>query len=272
MATMDEIIARVRLEIDDTPQPFMTVIRGDGSRTDFELDSKDIIDTSVDVYIQNTDDTRTPVDPSSYVLDLASGNIYFNTPPAPDSMVVFKGSSYGLFSDTELTQFVNDAITQHTADKIVQTRYRDSHGFIQYDKRPMTLDLLPPGQDHLVALWAAIQALWALSTSASFDINVSVPEGTSIPRGQRFQQIIAQIDNLENRYKEVSLMMGVGLFAPEVFKQRRVSRQTGRLIPVWVDREYDDYGRPIRVVPPVTERDADPDGPASPWYPSGYGY
>jgi hypothetical protein len=68
------------------------------------------------------------------------------------------------------------------------------------------------------------------------------------------------------------MAMGVGLKAPEVMDMRRVSRTTGRLVPIFEDREYDEHGPPIRKLPPRGNRDEDPDGPASPFWSGGWGY
>ena len=42
-------------------------------------------------------------------------------------------------------------------------------------------------------------------------------------------------------------MLGVGLGAAEVGTLRRVSKTTNRLVPVYVQREYDDISRPRRL-------------------------
>ena len=106
----------------------------------------------------------------------------------------------------------------------------------------------------------------------NLDIDVSTAEGTHVPRSQRWRQIISQIDILTSKYKELAAMMGVGLYAPEVFDMRRVSRSTGRLVPIFLDREYDETGPPIRKLPPRPSRDEDPDGPLAPYWPGGWGW
>ena len=60
--------------------------------------------------------------------------------------------------------------------------------------------------------------------------------------------------------------------APEVLDMRRMSRTTGRLVPVFESREYDESGPPIRKLPPRGNRDEDADGPASPFWSGGWGY
>lgn len=252
----------------DLKEDFSAQIRGDGDQTDFDLPASRIISTSVEVYRMNSDLTRTAfTTPTHWSMDLLNGTLYWVLPPLRDDVITIEGQTYGIFSDAELDKFVNDAILQHVQGRTDVTRYRDGHGFIRYDREQITLTTLPEVEVPLVAMLASVEALWALATDAALDINIQTTEGTVIPRGQRFSQIQAQIQLLLDRYKELSMMLGVGIFKPESFNIRRVSRTTGRLVPVFVEREYDEHGPPTRVVPEIPARDADPDGPPSPALP-----
>lgn len=273
MATVSDISRRVRTELGDTLETFRAPIRGDGVQQDFPLPDRNISSTSVEVFKIHEDmTTEDLVLTTDYTINYDDGDIHFVVAPAPDETVIVSGSSFGIFSDTEIMTFITDALVQHCMDRTATKHYRDSHGFIQYDRVPMDLSNMPDQEAPLVAMLATIHGLWALATDASTDINVQTSEGTSIPRGQRHQQLLSQIAALTDWYERLSLTMGVGIFAPEVFTMRRVSRQTGRLVPVFRDREYDENGPPVRVIPPIGNRDADPDGPASPWWPSPMGY
>jgi hypothetical protein len=101
-------------------------------------------------------------------------------------------------------------------------------------------------------------------TDAATDIDITTAEGTHIPRAQRFGQLEQMISALTERYKSLCSLLGVGLYRIEVSNLRRVSRQTGRLVPLYVEREYDDNSLPERIVAPIDRRNADPDGPPSP--------
>jgi hypothetical protein len=103
----------------------------------------------------------------------------------------------------------------------------------------------------MIVMLACTEAMWALATDAATDINVQTADGTSVDRGQRFAQIQKQIELLTDRYKMLCEKMGVGLYAIEVTNLRRVSRTTGRLVPIFREREYDDYSLPKRVLPPI---------------------
>jgi hypothetical protein len=272
MATASQLRDRVRFQIGDRPEPFRTSIRGTGEQTDFEIDAEHLLADTVRIFSVNADGTVTTfVVTTDYTLDTDNGIVYFEDPPELDSTIIIEGSSYGLFSDEELDPVINEAVMQHTVDRTLDSRYRDSHGFIQYRREFMTMATLPDVEVGLVAMLASVELFWALATDAATDIDINTAEGTAIPRSQRYRQLIAQGENLLGQYKELCGMLGVGLFRPEIYTLRRVSHSTGRLVPVFVEREYDEAGPPVRVLPPIQERDADPDGPASPWYPSGYG-
>lgn len=271
MATTASLIERVRLTLGDQLESFRDSFRGTGSKDDYNLPARNI--TSVTVFTVGGDDSIINlVENTDYTVDYTEGIIEFTTPPDVDVLYVVEGQANGIFTDAEIEQFIETALGQHLKDRTVQVRYRDGQGFIRYDRASMGIEDLPVEEEALVAMLATIEALWALSTDASTDIDVSTAEGTHIPRSQRWRQLISQIDILTQRYKELSLLMGVGLHAPEVLNMRRVSRTTGRLVPVFQEREYDEHGPPIRKLPPRSDRDVDQDGPANPYWSGGWGY
>lgn len=272
MATEASLINDVRLELGDTLEPFRTTLRGTGDKDDWDLPAQRI-SGPLNVYTVTGDDQIiTLTEPADYTVDRVNGIVTFATPPEEDALYVIEGNGNGMFTDEEIQHFLDAAVAQHLSGRTVQRRYRDGYGFIRYDRKPMELEDLPRQEEILVTLLATIEAMWAMSTDASTDIDVSTAEGTHIPRSQRWRQLLSQIDILTQKYKELSLQMGVGLFAPEVFNMRRVSRTTGRLVPVFEEREYDESGPPIRKLPPRGNRDEDPDGPLSPFWAGGWGY
>lgn len=271
MATEASVISAVRLELGDRLEPFRDSFRGTGDKDDWDLPGNNL--QEVRLFEVSPDGTITDyVEGTEYAVDRANGIVTFTVPPPQDILLVAEGTMNGIFTDEELTHFVHAATAQHLKGRTVQRRYRDGHGFIRYDREPMELADLPKEEEILVAILATVEALWALSTDAATDIDVTTSEGTHIPRSQRWRQLISQIDILTDKYKDISGMMGVGLFAPEVLDQRRVSKTTGRLVPVFQSREYDEHGPPIRKLPPRNDRDVDPDGPAHPFWSGGWGY
>ena len=265
MFTTQDIIQRVRTELGDTGAPFSDTFLGTGGISTYDLTDFNIWNVSV-TWIRNQ--TAVPlVENTDYMLNYQEGRIflYGDSSPLPqgDTLVV-SGQANGMFSDLELTTFVNDAVMQHCNGRTVVRRYKDYNGFMQYSSDPMDLTNLPDIEMVLVALRATIDALWALASDASTDIDISSADGTTVPRGQRYQQLREQINGMYERYNQLSAMLNVGLNSIEMSKIRRVSKTTNRLVPIFEDREYDDYNLPRRQLPPINTRDEDESNLQSP--------
>jgi hypothetical protein len=265
VATEAALISRIRLELGDNPMPFRGQFRGTGSQKTFDLPAVNISATGLKAFTVDPDTlVIADLTPADYATDLANGLITLTTALPRDTQLVVEGNSFSLFSDIEITAFLHDALLQHTNNATDSIRYRDENGFIKYAHYQITLDNLPEIEEVLVALLAATEALWALSTDASTDIDVHTSEGTFVPRSQRYSQIVSQINLLTEKYKTLCAQLNVGLFRIEMSTLRRISKTTGRLVPIYVPREYDDATMPVRVLPEIDTREADPDGPPSP--------
>lgn len=269
MATEAAIFNRVRNLLGDAGEQFRTSYRGDGSTDTYQLPVQNVSPNDLKVFIISGADL-TDLTPADYTLDVRNGLLELHDVVAIDDIVVVEGLSYGLFSDEDLGVYVNDALLQHTNGRTTTIRYRNANGFIRYADVPLTLESLPEVEDAMVAILAALEALWALSTDASTDIDVITGEGTHLPRSQRWAQLMRQIEVLDDKYKALSQQLNVGLYRIEVSTLRRVSMQTGRLVPVFKAREYDDSRRPTRLLPPIDADNIDESGIPSPafgWYP-----
>lgn len=264
MASEATLIARIRLEIGDNPMPFRGQFRGTGVQKTFDLPAVNVSATGLKAFtVHPTTLAITDLVPDDYTLDLANGLITLDTVLTKDYQLVVEGISFSLFSDTEIKEFLNEALLQHTNGASDTVRYRDENGFIKYAHYQVSLANLPEIEEVLVALLAATEALWALSTDASTDIDVHTSEGTFVPRSQRYSQIVSQINLLTEKYKTLCAQLNVGLFRIEMSTLRRISKTTGRLVPIYVAREFDDNTMPIRVLPEIDTRESDPDGPPS---------
>ncbi|MFE2101467.1 hypothetical protein [Streptomyces sp. NPDC059468] len=249
MATLEDLRTRMRSELGDRLTPFRDTIRGTGDVAEYELSANNV--TGLEV-VQVAGTTQTVLNTGTdYTLDALNGILTLTNPLALDALLLVSGQSYSLFADDELDMYLGDAFAQHNRGRTISTRYRDSNGFIRYDEEPVSFDTLPPEEDVLVVYLAVVEALWALSTDASTDINVQTADGTSVDRRQRFDQIQSQINALSERYRFLCSQMNVGLYAIEVTNLRRVSLTTGRMPPLFRDREYDDYSLPQRILPPI---------------------
>jgi hypothetical protein len=263
MATLASLVTRVRHELGDFEQTFRHNARADGVMTDFDLPATNISRVAVTKVFGGE---VVVLDPADYAVNKAEGTVIFGQAPEDSAVLLFEGAGAGLFSDEDLSHYIHDAFIQHTHGATQTMRYKTAEGFIRYAEEPVSLETLPEVEELLVALLATVEALWALSTDASTDIDIQSPEGTSIPRSQRFAQIRHQIDVLTEKYTDLCQQLNVGLHRIEVGTLRRVSRTTGRYVPVFAAREYDDHSLPTRELPPIDKNHVDESGIPSPAY------
>lgn len=266
-----DVVERVRTELGDLGTPFQDSFGGTGELGEFDLSESSIAsvtatvvqDGTVTTLVQGQDFELEPVEGS--VLLLGSYN------PLPEGMtLIVTGMAQGMFSDEELAGYVHEAILMHCKDRRVDGRVRDAQGFIRYVESPLTLANLPEIELLPLALLATANALWGLATDASTDIDITTVEGTHVPRAQRFQQLMSMIDAVQERYKDYCQQLNIGFYRIEQSTLRRTSRITGRLIPIYKEREYDDYSLPVRLIPEIDHRDDDKSDIPDPGYGGGY--
>jgi len=136
---------------------------------------------------------------------------------------------------------------------------------------PKALGSLPAIEEPLVTMLAVINCLWALANDLATDTDIQTAEGTNINRTAVYRQVRQQIDALTDRYQTWCGQLNVGLFRIETLKLRRVSQRTGRLVPLFVPREYDDHRYPTRELPPIDTQYEDNSGIVSPlWQGQGW--
>jgi hypothetical protein len=99
-------------------------------------------------------------------------------------------------------------------------------------------DTIPVVEEILVAYLAAVELLWMRGTDAAQEIDINTPEGVSMRRSERWQQISNQVAALEEQYQKKSAALGVGLYRIQILNQRRVSYTTNRLVPIFREQEY----------------------------------
>lgn len=263
MAKLSDLILRTRIELGDTGEGFRGIFLGDGATVIYDLPATNVGNDLV-LYTVNGTTSTTLVVNTDYTVDQDNGVVTL-TDPLPDRVtLVATGSRYGLFSDQELALYVQDALDQHTANRTTNMRFKDGDGFVHYSEAPLNIDNLPFIEEKPVCVLATVEALWALSNDAATDIDVQSPEGVTINRGQRFAQLRTQIEYLTEKYRTLCVQLDIGMYRIEVSTLRRVSRVNNRLVPVFKEREYDDYTLPERLLPPVDHRHEDESGIPSP--------
>lgn len=268
---VQDVVERVRAELGDLGTPFQDSFGGTGELGEFDLSETSISEATV-MTVQDGNVTNLVQD-RDYSLEPVEGSILLHGAynPLPEGMtLIVTGQAQGMFTDDELTGYVHEALLMHTKDRRINARVKDAQGFIRYVESPLTLANLPEIELLPLALLATANALWGLATDASTDIDITTVEGTHVPRAQRFQQLMAMIDAVQERYKDYCQQLNIGFYRIEQSTLRRVSRITGRLIPIYKDREYDDYSLPVRIIPEIDHRDDDTSDIPDPGYGGGY--
>lgn len=244
MSTISErLLDRVRMELGDLPQPFDYQFVGDGVRDHFNVEHRPFNEATA-VLLSYGD----PVDPvtEGVSLDGLTGTVYFAVPPDPGSPWEIQGQKWRYFSDDDLQIFIDTSLAQHS-------HHRADAGGGMYT----TADI-PPVEEYPIALYAAIQALWALATDASFDIDILAPDGVNIPRSERYRQLMEMIGARTRQYDDLAAALNIGVARMETLTMRRIAKQTNRFVPVYMPQEYDDYTPPKRLYLPISTQGTDP--------------
>ena len=180
------------------------------------------------------------VDVSTQVdVEESTGYMTFDNTPAAGTTIVAAGTYFRYFTVTEIEQFVCDAFEQHTAN------HADAYG------RAVLMDTLPGLEEYPVVIYASTLALYTLATDASFDIDITAPDGVMIPRSERYRQLMQMIETRKQQYKELCSLLGIGLYKIDVFSLRRISKTTNRYVPIYLPQEVDDRSMPQRAQVPI---------------------
>lgn len=246
MATIDSLISRVRVELGDLGKSFVTQFVADGSTNRFKLHYAPLDATTVSVQIKVLEDgttyditSRSNVEESTGVLILFEVDGETPFVPADGDELTVSGNYYRYFTGAEITRLINDAFKEHSNNAI------DSTG------RKLSLDTLPPNEEYPLTIYATTLALYTLATDAAFDIDIAAPDGVSIPRSERYRQLMDMVQARHQQYRELCALMGIGLYRIEVFDLNRISKTTNRLVPKYLPQEVDDRSFPQRIQLPT---------------------
>lgn len=232
MATVDSLRARVRLELNDPPKSFAWGAEATGTHR-YEMPYSPVHGESLAVFVDSVDVSN------SVEVEEHTGVLTFDTAPSAGDVIAVNGTYYRFFTDSEVDQFIDTALSQHAHNR------NDEFG------RPITVATLPTVEEYPITLLATIQALYTLATDASFDIDISTPDGVGIPRSERYRQIMAMIAERRFQYEEICKALNIGLQRIEVFTFRRISKSTNRYVPVYLPQEVDDRSKPTRAYLPL---------------------
>lgn len=231
MAVLSDLVARTRLELADQPKQFTKDFAGDGFNQRFSLAVKPVDIASLYVTVNGS----ALAYPTDYTVEADFGVIHTTDAPAVNAVINVTGSVFRYFTDDELCAFINTSLLQHTYNKT------DSYGSL------ITVNSINPIEEYPIVILSTVEALWALATDASYDIDIHAPDGVSIPRSERYRQMMMTIESRMKQYNQLCEQLNIGLFRLEMGTLRRVSRTTNKLIPVYLAQEVDDSRKPERV-------------------------
>jgi hypothetical protein len=229
VATISSLVSRVRLELGDQGKSFVTQFTADGTTNRFRLNYSPLDANCVYVYQDGENVTAT-----SYVEE-STGVLVVDGLPADGTQFNVQGEYYRYFTNNDLVNLVTQAVAQHSAG------HTDSGG------RQVTLENLPLIEEYPVVIYATTLALYTLATDASFDIDIAAPDGVNIPRSERYRQLMDMVQARQQQYKDLCVLLGVGMYKIDTFTLRRISKATGRYVPVYKPQEVDDRSYPQRV-------------------------
>jgi hypothetical protein len=233
MANINSLVAKVRLELGDLGKSFVTQFVADGTTNRFKLTYAPLDGGEVAVFKNGTEITDTAW------IEESTGVMVLDEVPADGDEILVSGNYYRYFTQTELASIVNDALLQHAGT------VKDSVG------RKMTIETIPIIEEYPVAIYATTLALYTLATDAAFDIDVQAPDGVTIPRAERYRQLMQMIETRKEQYRELCTHLGIGMYKIDVFTLRRISKTTGRYVPVYSPQEVDDRSWPDRIDIPI---------------------
>ena len=244
MATLTSLASRLRAELGDLGRSFQQTFTGDGYTTRFNLSEAPLEGTSLVIKINGVNvSSTTTVEETTGLIILASA-------PADNAEILVSGTAFRYFTNDEINYYINTAFAEHTKSAT--------------DPNGATINVanLPFVDEYPVVILACSMALYTLATDAAFDIDIISPDGVSIPRSERFRQLMEMVQTKKEQYRELCNLLGTGLYRIEVFNLRRISRLTNKYVPMYVPQEIDDRSMPQRIVLPIpTYGDVTPPGP-----------
>jgi hypothetical protein len=244
MADASSLVARVRVELGDIGKSFVSQFMADGTSNRFRLNYSPLDSSTITVFKNGTDIS------ADCSIEESSGVLVTDTLPADGDEFTVSGTYFRYFTGAELTQVLQNAVSLHGA------KHTDSLG------RAITIETLPFIDEYPVVVYATALALYTLATDASFDINIFAPDGVTIPRSERYRQLLDMMNTRKAQYAELCAHLGIGLYSIDVFTLRRISKRTNRYVPIYKPMEVDDRSWPQRVnVPLPAYGDAQPAWP-----------
>lgn len=230
MATLASLASRLRAELGDTGRLFQQTFTGDGYTVRYNLSEAPVDGSNLIIKVNGVDVSSTTT------VEETTGLFILATAPADNAQISVTGTAYRYFTNDEVCYYANTAFLEHTRNAT------DANG------AKTTLYNLSTIDEYPIIILACSLALYTLATDAAFDIDIISPDGVSIPRSERYRQLMEMVQAKKDQYRELCSMLGTGLYRIEVFNLRRISRMTNKYVPMYRAQEIDDRSVPQRVV------------------------
>lgn len=234
MTTKDDIIKVARGYLRDFPKFFQTSFTPTGIT--YELEKPNIDKASMWVaYVPTGAASVSVLTPTvDYSVDERNGLLRLAAPLVADTLMV-EGYYYEWLTNEDLSFYADMAIHLNT---------HNLH---------TSLDNLADAVVDVVGIHALVQALWGLLSEYSRDIDVITSESVHIIASQRYRMVASLLDTWMGEYNKRAAALNIGLERMEMVTLRRVSLTTGRLVPVYRQREIEDVGPIERLWPAIDD-------------------
>lgn len=233
MATITSLSDRLRYEIGDIGKSFVFQTTADGTTNRILVPYSPLDGLNLTITLNGTD-ISTDVE-----VEEQTGYLVFDNTPEDGDLIVVAGNYFRYFTNAEIQQYVSTAFAQHSA------YHTDAYG------RNVSLQTLPVLEEYPVVIYSSTLALYTLATDASFDIDITAPDGVTIPRSERYRQLMQMIEVRKTQYREICSQLGIGLYKIDVFSLRRISKTTNHYVPIFQPKEIDDKSSAVRVHVPI---------------------
>lgn len=221
MTVLSDVANIARNYLRDFPKFFQVSFDAVG-RT-YELGNPNI-DTSTLWVATVTGNTVVELTPAQYSLDVRNGILRLGSTPGANTKLMIEGYYYEWILPADLEFYSQRSINYH-----------------QHTVKVPLEGVMPAVLD-VVGLGALVEALQALMTEYSRDIDVSTSEAVYIPGSQRFRMLQSLVAMWEGEYRKHANNLNIGPERIDIMNLRRVSRTTNRLVPLYVSQEIGDYG------------------------------
>ena len=233
MATLTTLADRLREELGDFGKSFVYQFVADGTTNRYQIPYSPIDGAGLIVIDAGADVS------ANVEVEEETGFITFDVVPTAGHNIVISGTYFRYFTNDEICYYINTAFGQHVAN------HADGYG------RGYTVATLPGIEEYPVIIYASALALYTLATDASFDIDITAPDGVMIPRSERYRQLQQMVQTRKDQYRELCSQLGVGLYKIDVFSFRRISKTTNRYVPIYIPQEVEDRSMPLRAIIPI---------------------